>query len=130
FAISGPILVKLTKNFSPKLVLMISMILFIIGNGIIAFSPNVTILVIVRVLSSAAAAIIVVKILDITVIYTKPSQRGKMIGLVYTEISASNDLGVTVGTTIGEDAGGSVTFLYVCLIIDVEFIRIYMTMCI
>ena len=100
FAISGPILVKLTKNFSPKLVLMISMILFIIGNGIIAFSPNFTILVIGRVLSSAAAAIIVVKILALTVIYSKPSQRGKMIGLVYTGFSASNVLGVPLGTKI------------------------------
>lgn len=124
FAISGPILVKLTKNFSPKLVLMISMILFIIGNGIIAFSPNFTILVIGRVLSSAAAAIIVVKILALTVIYSKPSQRGKMIGLVYTGFSASNVLGVPLGTKIGDLVGWRMTFLFICLVGVVAFILI------
>lgn len=113
FAISGPILVKLTKNISPKTVLLVSMAIFILGNGIIAISPNFTILVIGRILSSAAAAIIVVKILSLTVVYSNPSERGKMIGLVYTGFSAANVLGVPLGTKIGDLVGWRMSFVFI-----------------
>lgn len=114
FAISGPILVKLTKNLSPKLVLLVSMAIFILGNGIIAISPNFIILVIGRILSSGAAAIIVVKILSLTVVYSNPSERGKMIGLVYTGFSAANVLGVPLGTKIGDLIGWRMSFIFIC----------------
>lgn len=113
FAISGPILVKLTKNASPKTILLVSMAIFILGNGIIAISPNFTILVIGRILSSAAAAIIVVKILSLTVVYSNPSERGKMIGLVYTGFSAANVLGVPLGTKIGDLVGWRMSFVFI-----------------
>ncbi|GGI42759.1 MFS transporter [Mammaliicoccus stepanovicii] len=124
FAISGPILVKLTKNVSPKITLLISMVLFVIGNGIIAISPNFTVLVLGRILSSAAAAIIVVKILSLTVVYSKPNQRGKMIGLVYTGFSAANVLGVPLGTKIGDLVGWRMTFVFICLVGVLAFILI------
>lgn len=124
FAISGPILVKFTKNISPKIVLLVSMLIFIIGNGIIAFSPNFTILVIGRILSSAAAAIIVVKILSLTVVYSQPTERGKMIGLVYTGFSAANVLGVPLGTKIGDLVGWRMTFLFICLVAVIAFVLI------
>jgi len=40
--------------------------------------------VIGRILSSAAAALIVVKILALTALLTAPQHRGKMIGIVYS----------------------------------------------
>lgn len=116
FAISGPILVKVTKNISPKTVLLVSMAIFILGNCIIAFSPNFTILVLGRILSSAAAAIIVVKILSLTVVYSNPSERGKMIGLVYTGFSAANVLGVPLGTKIGDLVGWRMSFVFISLV--------------
>ncbi|MBL0847291.1 MFS transporter [Mammaliicoccus fleurettii] len=116
FAISGPILVKVTKNISPKTVLLVSMAIFILGNCIIAFSPNFTILVLGRILSSAAAAIIVVKILSLTVVYSNPSERGKMIGFVYTGFSAANVLGVPLGTKIGDLVGWRMSFVFISLV--------------
>lgn len=124
FAISGPILVKLTKNTPPKLILLVGMLTFIVGNGIIAASPNFTILVIGRILSSAAASIIVVKILALTVIYSQPSQRGKMIGLVYTGFSAANVLGVPLGTKIGDLVGWRMSFVFISLVGVLAFILI------
>ncbi|WP_281198779.1 MFS transporter [Staphylococcus schleiferi] len=110
FAITGPILVKLTEKYSPKYVLLYSIAFFVLGNLMIALSPNFTILIIERILSSAAAALIVVKILAITVVLAKPENRGKMLGLVYTGFSAANVFGVPIGTLIGDWIGWRYTF--------------------
>lgn len=110
FAITGPILVKLTERFSPKPVLLITILAFILGNFMIAIAPNFTMIVIGRIISSAAAALIVVKILAITVILAKPQHRGRMLGLVYTGFSGANVFGVPIGTLIGDWIGWRYTF--------------------
>ena len=92
FAICGPILVKLTNRFSSRPVLLWTLLIFIIGNGIIAVAPNFSILVVGRIISSAAAALIIVKVLAITAMLSAPENRGKMIGLVYTGFSGANVL--------------------------------------
>ena len=81
FAICGPILVKLTNRFSSRPVLLWTLLIFIIGNGIIAVAPNFSILVVGRIISSAAAALIIVKVLAITAMLSAPENRGKMIDL-------------------------------------------------
>lgn len=105
FAICGPILVKLTNRFAVRPVLLWTLFTFIIGNGIIAIAPNFTILVIGRILSSAAASLIIVKVLALTAMLTKPKNRGKMIGVVYTGFSGANVFGVPIGTMIGDWVG-------------------------
>ncbi len=49
--------------------------------GIIAVAPNFSILVVGRIISSAAAALIIVKVLAITAMLSAPKNRGKMIDL-------------------------------------------------
>lgn len=77
FAICGPILVKLTHRFSARSVLLWTLLIFIIGNAMIALAPNFTILVIGRILSSAAASLIIVKVLALTAMLTLPKIAGK-----------------------------------------------------
>ncbi|MEB7462584.1 MFS transporter [Staphylococcus succinus] len=113
FAIAGPILVKLTNRFSPRPVLLSALVIFIVGNVIIAIAPNFTILVLGRILSSAAAALIVVKILALTALLTAPQHRGKMIGIVYSGFSGANVFGVPIGTIIGDLVGWRYTFLFI-----------------
>ncbi|HGO5510049.1 TPA: MFS transporter [Staphylococcus pseudintermedius] len=116
FALTGPILVKLTEKYSPKSVLLSAIAFFVIGNLMIAPSPNFTILIIGRIISSAAAALIVVKILSTTVVLARPENRGKMLGIVYTGFSASNVFGVPIGTLIGDWAGWRFTFGLIILV--------------
>ncbi|AVP35544.1 MFS transporter [Staphylococcus felis] len=110
FALTGPILVKLTSRYSPKVVLLSAIVFFVIGNLMIALSPNFVILIIGRIISSAAAALIVVKILAVTVVLSRPEHRGKMLGIVYTGFSGSNVFGVPIGTLIGDWLGWRFTF--------------------
>ncbi|MDW4426832.1 MFS transporter [Staphylococcus saprophyticus] len=116
FAIAGPILVKLTNRFSQRPVLLYALLVFIVGNMIIAFAPNFSILVFGRIISSAAAALIVVKILALTALLTAPQHRGKMIGIVYSGFSGANVLGVPIGTIIGDLVGWRYTFLFIVFV--------------
>ncbi|MCQ1181351.1 MFS transporter [Staphylococcus aureus] len=116
FAICGPILVKLTNRFSSRPVLLWTLLIFIIGNGIIAVAPNFSILVVGRIISSAAAALIIVKVLAITAMLSALENRGKMIGLVYTGFSGANVFGVPIGTVIGDLVGWRYTFLFLIIV--------------
>ncbi|MBL3399148.1 MFS transporter [Staphylococcus pasteuri] len=116
FAICGPILVKVTQRFKAKSVLLWTLIAFIIGNLIIAVASNFTILVIGRILSSAAASLIIVKVLALTAMLTPAKNRGKMIGIVYSGFSGANVFGVPVGTLIGDMVGWRFTFVFIVVI--------------
>lgn len=115
-AICGPILVKLTEKYNPKWVLLISMLIFIIGNTINAVGSTFTVIVIGRVIASAASSIIVVKLLALTVVLSKPEVRGKMLGLVYIGFSGANVFGVPLGTKIGEMFGWRATFWMIVIV--------------
>ncbi|TDM07884.1 MFS transporter [Macrococcus lamae] len=110
FALSGPLLVKLTEKYNPKWVLLITMGVFMTGNAINAAGPTFIVIVIGRIIASAAAALIVVKLLALTVVLSKPEVRGKMLGLVYIGFSGANVFGVPIGTKIGEMFGWRATF--------------------
>ncbi|MBF7030546.1 MFS transporter [Staphylococcus kloosii] len=125
FAIAGPILVKLTNKFNARPLLLITLFVFIIGNLIIAIAPNFTILVIGRILSSAAASLIVVKTLALTALLTSPQNRGKMIGIVYSGFSGANVLGVPIGTIIGDWIGWRFTFVFIVVISVIVGILMY-----
>ena len=116
FAICGPILVKLTNRYPARPVLLWTLVIFVVGNGIIAVAPNFTILVIGRILSSAAASLIIVKVLALTAMLTIPKNRGKMIGVVYTGFSGGNVFGVPIGTMIGDWIGWRFTFVFIIVI--------------
>lgn len=115
-AISGPILVKLTERYNPKWVLLISMIIFIIGNIINAAGDVFWVIVIGRIIASAASSIIVVKLLALTVILSDPREQGKMLGLVYIGFSGANVFGVPIGTKLGEMLGWRATFWMIVLV--------------
>lgn len=125
FAIAGPILVKLTNKFNARPLLLITLFVFIIGNLIIAVAPNFSILVIGRILSSAAASLIVVKTLALTALLTSPQNRGKMIGIVYSGFSGANVLGVPIGTIIGDWIGWRFTFVFIVAISFIVGILMY-----
>lgn len=116
FAICGPILVELTNRYPARPVLLWTLVIFIVGNGIIVVAPNFTILVIGRILSSAAASLIIVKVLALTAMLTIPKNRGKMIGVVYTGFSGANVFGVPIGTMIGDWIGWRFTFVFIIVI--------------
>lgn len=116
FALFGPILVKLTEKYKPKPVILISLVVFIFGNVIFGLSETFLMLALGRVVTAMAAAIFIVKILDMTVMLSEPSIRGKMIALVYMGFSAANVFGIPIGTLVGTLFGWRIIFLLVIIL--------------
>lgn len=116
FALFGPVLVKLTENQRPKPIIMISLGVFIIGNIIFGLSSTFIMLALGRVVTAMAAAVFIVKIMDMTVVLSEPAKRGKMIALVYMGFSAANVFGIPLGTLVGTTAGWRMIFLYVIIL--------------
>lgn len=63
-----------------------------------------------RVVTALAAAVFIVKIMDMTVLLSAPAIRGRMIALVYMGFSAANVFGIPLGTIIGQQFGWRIIF--------------------
>lgn len=127
FAIFGPLLIKLTQRFPDKPLILSSMGVFILGNIVFALSSNFIGLSIGRVITAMAAAVIIVKILDMTVLISEPYKRGRMLALVYMGFSAANVFGIPIGTFIGTLFNWRMVFYLIAalsLILIVLIIRI------
>ena len=116
FALFGPILIRLTENMPAKIVVLLSLIVFIIGNVVFGLAETFLVLSIGRVITAMAAAVFIVKILDMTVMLSEPRVRGKMLALVYMGFSAANVFGIPIGTIIGAQFGWRVIFLMVIIL--------------
>ncbi|WP_031544407.1 MFS transporter [Salinicoccus luteus] len=116
FAVFGPILVKATEKLRPKPVILVSLIVFILGNIIFGLSSTFIMLALGRVITALAAAVFIVKIMDMTVLLSEPAIRGRMIALVYMGFSAANVFGIPIGTIIGQQFGWRVIFWLVIAI--------------
>lgn len=126
FAIFGPILIRLTENMPTKPVVLLSLVVFIIGNVVFGFANTFLILSLGRVITAMAAAVFIVKILDMTVILSAPHIRGKMLALVYMGFSAANVFGIPIGTIIGSQFGWRVIFAIVIVIAIIVGIGVIM----
>ena len=116
FALFGPILIRLTENMPAKIVVLLSLIVFIIGNVVFGLAETFLVLSIGLVITAMAAAVFIVKILDMTVMLSEPRVRGKMLALVYMGFSAANVFGIPIGTIIGAQFGWRVIFLMVIIL--------------
>lgn len=116
FAIFGPILVKATEKLRPKPVILVSLVVFILGNVIFGLSSTFMMLAVGRVITALAAAVFIVKIMDMTVLLSEPAIRGRMIALVYMGFSAANVFGIPIGTIIGQQFGWRIIFWLVIVI--------------
>lgn len=116
FAVFGPILVKATEKLRPKPVILVSLIVFILGNIIFGLSSTFMMLALGRVITALAAAVFIVKIMDMTVLLSEPAIRGRMIALVYMGFSAANVFGIPIGTIIGQQFGWRIIFWLVIVI--------------
>ncbi|MCK1977342.1 MFS transporter [Jeotgalicoccus huakuii] len=116
FAVFGPILIRLTENLNSKPVVLLSLVVFIIGNVVFGLADTFFMLSVGRVITAMAAAVFIVKILDMTVVLSEPRVRGKMLATVYMGFSAANVFGIPIGTIIGAQFGWRIIFLLVIIL--------------
>ncbi|PWZ76064.1 MFS transporter [Staphylococcus pseudintermedius] len=125
-AIGGPIIVMLTFRLNRKALLMLLMGIFILGNILGGLSPNYTILMLSRIVTSLAHGSFfgIGSILAASMVASQ--YRASAMALMFMGLSLSNILGVPFGTLIGQKLGWHMTFLIIAVIGVIALIGIMM----
>lgn len=113
FAFGSPILIALTSKIERRKLLIISMLIFFLGNILSIVSINFTMLLIARIILAASCSIVVVVSITLAASTVAPNLRGRAIGLIFMGLSASLVFGVPLGTLIGDNFGWRMTFVLV-----------------
>ncbi|MBB6691365.1 MFS transporter [Cohnella xylanilytica] len=113
FGIGSPILVTLTSRMERKKLLILTFIVFIIGNLIAFFSPNFAVLVVSRVVLAASASVYTVVALTSGSSMAAPGRQGNAIGIIIMGFSTALVVGAPLGTLIGEYWGWRSIFLLI-----------------
>lgn len=109
-AVSSPILTVATGRMARKRVLMSSMSLFAIGNGIAALSSSFEVLIGARVLMAMAAGLYVPAANALAGVLVPPGVRGRALAIVSAGQTLAIALGLPLGGLIGHAFGWRATF--------------------
>lgn len=115
-AIGGPILVMMTIKLNRKVLLILLMAIFIIGNLTASVSTNYGFMMTARVITSLAHGSFfgIGSILAASMV--QPQYRASAMALMFMGLSLSNILGVPFGTLIGQNFGWHMTFIVIAII--------------
>src|SRR5690625_2699532 len=116
FALSGPILLYMTRNIDRRTVTLYALCVFFIANLIVIFSSTYLMVLLSRILSAASGALLIVLCLTLASHIAEPKRRGRAIGLVVMGISGSVVLGLPIGVSLGHTFGWRSPFIVVALL--------------
>ena len=102
-AVSGPVLSSLTGRWERKLVISLSLGVFVIGNLLIAVSVNYAMAMAGRIVSALGGALLSAVVSAYVLAKTAPERRGRALSFVLGGFLAATALGVPVGLVIGQD---------------------------
>ncbi|UHA72214.1 MFS transporter [Paenibacillus sp. 481] len=125
FAIAAPILMNLTAKVERKKLYLISLVVFMISNIIVALSSSYAMVMAARALSAAGGALIIVLSITIASSLVKPEFKGRAIGIIFMGISGSLVLGVPIGMVIGNAYGWRSPFWFIAALTVVAMIGIF-----
>ena len=124
-AIATPTTLAATAKIERKKLYLSALFMFFIGNILSFFSPNFTMMMVARVFTAIAAALLIILSLTIATKVVKPAFQARAIGLITMGISASLVLGVPVGVMIADAVGWRILFLIIALLTLVAMVVIY-----
>lgn len=100
YAICTPVITTFTGKFDRFKVLMVLMGIFLIGNTLTAFAPNLFWLFVSRILTAAVAGAIISLILVFVSIIAPIEKRAMLVASTFAGFSIATIIGVPVGTAI------------------------------
>lgn len=116
FAIGAPVLGTLTFNVPVKTLLVISMIVFTIANGLSAIVTSVELLFVTRVIAALAAAVFTPLAMAASTSLVPDTMRGKALSFVIAGITIGLILGAPIGTWIGNTITWRYSFVFVAVV--------------
>lgn len=116
YAIFGPISASILGNIDRKFILIGSLLVFTVGNLIVALTSNYFLLVIGRIISALGASTLTPAATMIAGIISPTEDRGKNISLVFCGITIATIIGVPLGTFASEVFGYQSVFLIISIL--------------
>ncbi|MGV2291031.1 MFS transporter [Trinickia sp. YCB016] len=114
--VGAPLLAVVTSKLPRKFTLQMLMAIFVIGNVLCAISPNYTVLMVARVVTSFAHGSFFGIGAVVAASLVPQEKRASAIAMMFTGLTLANVLGVPFGTFIGQEFGWRMTFWVVAAI--------------
>lgn len=111
--IGAPILAIATSRMPRKRVLLLSVLIFILGNALSALAPGYAFLLTARVIAAFAHGTMFGVGAVVAASVVPPNRRASAIGLMFTGLTLANILGVPFGTFVGQGLGWRTTFWFI-----------------
>lgn len=112
-ALGSPVLLSATARMERRRLLLLSCLLFAVGNGLAFASFHYAMLAASRVVQAVAVGVFTAVALAAGAEMAAPGKQGSAIGIILTGASAALVLGVPLGTLIGEQFGWRFVFLLI-----------------
>lgn len=128
FAISAPVLLVLTAKYERKKLMLITLLIFLIGNIIAVFSINYSMLFISRIISAATSSLLIILCISMAAGIVDENYRGRAIGIVSMGVSGSIVLGLPIGLTLGDAFGWRAPFALITILTLISMIGVYFFM--
>ncbi|MDI3405794.1 MFS transporter [Streptomyces cavernicola] len=110
YAVLAPVLGALTGRLRRRTVLVISLVVFALGNAASAVAPGLAPLLAARVVTAAGAALYIPAASASAAALSAPERRGRAMAVVLGGLSAATVAGVPFGTWLAADTGWRSTF--------------------
>ncbi len=123
--LGAPILAAATATLPRKLVLLLMVGVFIVGNLISAISPNYAILIIARVAAAFAHGTLFGVGAVVAASMVRPERQASAIGLMFLGLTLANILGVPLGTLVGQTFGWRATFGVITVLGLIALVPVY-----
>ncbi len=101
---------------SRKLLLLLIMFIFIIGNSIASFATNISVLLIARVLSAFSHGVFMSIGSTIAANLVSEERRASAISIMFSGLTVATITGVPIGTFIGQQFGWRIAFFIIVVI--------------
>lgn len=124
-AMIAPILIALTINIDRKKLLMTTLGVFIVSNGLMLVDIAYETLLWIRIIQGASGGITTVVAMAIATRLVEHEKRGNAIGIILMGLSSSLVLGVPIGTFFSEMFGWRVLFILIGVLSVLPLVIIY-----
>ncbi len=106
----APILAGLTSRIDRRMLLTLALGLYVIGHVASVFATNLNVLLALRAITVAGAAIYTPQAAATVGLIVPPERRGAAIGFIFIGWSMASVIGIPLGSLLGEALGSKATF--------------------
>lgn len=115
-SIGGPIVTALTTRLDRRLLLRLSLAIFVAGNLLAVLAASFEMLVLARVITGSVHGLFVGVASMVAAALVPPDQKGQALSMVFGGIAVATVVGVPLGTLIGQALGWQAAFVAIVIL--------------